>query len=323
MEKNKIKKRKVSSIKVITNQKYLDTLLKILTEAKNSIDILSFSFAIGSASGKHNLKSAPYKIALKLKEIKEKKGDDIRIRFFTEGLRETMGRNKVTAEFLEEAGIEVKFGSTHAKGFCIDQKVVLFGSTNLTHQSITKNLEANLLIRDKKLARGFMDYFEHLWNDGHHSEAQVSPPYLPDGLFKDEIVDMIRSARKKIEFSIYFFNHREIENALIEAHENGVHVKGFIHQHASFALPYIWANRSTVRRMKKAGISDIHWGPLHLFSHAKYIIVDGKEVALGTGNWLVEDVQIHPQLYIYVKDSKVAKDLSRHLNEEVSMEKVA
>lgn len=301
-------------VKLITDQSYLSTLLSLLEQAKSSIDIISYSFAIGSAGGRHSQKGAPYLIAQKLIELKEKYGDKIRIRLFTEGVRETYERNRVTAQFLKKASVEIVYGSTHAKGLCVDQEVVLFGSTNLTQQSITKNFEANLLIKDKIFARGFNKYFTHLWNGGEHGEIKLCSPFLADGDFKDVIIKMIKSAKRSIHFSIYFFNHKEIEESLIQAHLRGVKIRGFIHQHQSFAMSYIWANKSTVKRLRIKGIEDLHFGPPYTFSHSKYIVVDGKEFALGTGNWLVEDVEIHPQLYFHLVDPKISKELIKHLN---------
>ncbi len=305
-------------MEVITDQNYLSTLLKLLTSAKKKIDILSFSFAIGSAGGKINFKSAPYEIAKKIKDIKEKHGSKIKIRLFTEGLRETVDRNKVTADYLEEAGVEVVYGSTHAKGFCIDGRTVLFGSTNLSHQSITKNREANLLIEDPVIAKEFTRYFNYLWKGGGHGGIKLKLPLLADGAFKDELIKMVDGAKKRVEFSIYFFNHREIENAIIRAHERGVLVTGFIHQHMSFAYGYIRANRATVKRMMAKGVSDLHFGIATTFSHSKYCVVDRKEIMLGTGNWLVEDVLTHPQLFIHLNDPVVAKDLAKHLKSQIA-----
>lgn len=307
-----------SSIQLITDQEYLPALLNLLSKATKQVDILSYSFAIGSASGKHTLKGAPYQIAQKLIELKEEKGDKIRIRLYTEGLRDTVLRNKVTADYLEEAGVEIVYGSTHAKGFCVDGRYTLFGSTNLTNQSLTKNSEANLLIDDKKITKEFSKYFEHLWDGGVHGEIKLKKPFFADGDFKDELIKMISKAKKRIEFAIYFFNHREIEQALIEAYERGVEVTGFIHQHASFALSYIYANRSTVKRLKAAGIEDLHWGPLHTFSHSKYLIIDRKEFMLGTGNWLEEDVHIHPQIHIHLDNPMLARKLAKHLHHHIA-----
>lgn len=199
----------------------------------------------------------------------------------------------------------------------MDRRFVYFGSTNLTQQSITKNNEANLLIDDEQVAAQFTRYFEHLWKGGRHGGIKLKAPLLADGDFLPALLDMIESAKLRIEFSIYFFNHREIENALIKAHERGVVIIGFIHQHFSFALPYIHANRATVKRMKSAGIEHLYFSVPTTFSHSKYLIADREWVALGTGNWLVEDVKEHPQLYICLKDKKLAKDLVSHLQYQV------
>ncbi len=303
----------------VFDQDYLPTLLKILSSAKKSVDVLAYSFAMGSAAGKHNVKSAPFEIATKLAELAQKK---IQVRFFTEGHRDTNERNRVTAKFLKTAGVKVKYGSTHAKGIAVDGKTILFGSTNLTHQSITKNHEANLLITDKKLAFGFNQYFDHLWSGGKHGEAILPEPWLPDGDFEETLIDLMDQSKKTIEFSIYFFNHREIERALIRAHERGVKIKGFIHQHGSFALSYIFANRRTVQRLKEKGISDLYWGKHTLFSHSKYLVVDRKEIIISTANWLQEDVHIHPQLSLHVQDTKLAKKFLQHLNHQIKFAEV-
>lgn len=310
------KQRKVKA-SLITDQNYLESLLKLLSGAQKKIDILSFSFAIGSAAGKINYKGAPYQIAEKLAELK-KENPKLKIRFFTEGLRETVSRNKVTAEFLEEAGIEVKYGSTHAKGFCIDGKYLLFGSTNLTNQSIQKNFEANLLIEDEFIAKEFTCYFNHYWKGGGHGGIRLKSPLLADGAFKKQTIELIQNAKKNIDFSMYFFNQRDIEKALVEAHKRGVEIIGFIHQHASFAYPYIRANRATVKRMRNEGLDQLYFGPPHTFSHAKYIVADGREIILGTGNWLNEDVHTHPQLFIRLSDRKLARNLSSHIHHELT-----
>lgn len=302
---------------LVTDQDYLPFLLALLSKAKKQIDILAFSFAIGSASGKLTTTSAPFQIAEKLASLKKKRGDKLRIRLYIEGLRETSDRNRVTAEYLADAGVEVVYGATHAKGFCIDGRMVIFGSTNLTNQSIIKNREANLFTDDKQTAVEFMRYFEHLWNGGQHGGIHLNEPMFADGEFKDEILRMINCAKKRLEFSIYFFHHSEIERALINAFKRGVAITGFVHQHRSFAMSYVNRNRATVRRLRAAGLGDIHFSRPHTFSHSKYLIADHKQFALGTGNWLVEDVEIHPQLYISLQDAKLARDLVKHLKDQI------
>lgn len=305
-------------LKVVTDQDYLKVLLPLLDKAKKSIDIIAFSFAIGSSQGKIATNGSPYLIAVKLAELKKKLGSKIKIRLILEGHRETVERNSVTGRYLEDRGIEVRYGATHAKGFLVDNRYVYFGSTNLTEQSIRKNHEANLLIDDQNAALQFSKYFQHHWKGGEHGGVHLDKPFLPDGEFKDKLIEMVDRAQTRIDFSIYFFSHREIEEALIDAHERGIRVRGFVHQHRAFAMPYIWANRATVKRMRSSGIKELYLGRPTLFSHSKYLVTDGKEVLLGTGNWLQEDVHIHPQLYFFGKSVSAAKALIKHLEHQVS-----
>lgn len=300
--------------KVITDQGYLPTLLKLLDGAKKSVDLMSFSFAIGSAGGKISEKGAPYLIARKLAEISRK---GIRVRVFMEGLRETVERNRLTGHFLEEADIEIRYGSTHAKGFCIDREILFIGSTNLSQQSLTRNYEANLLLYGLEFSREFMRYFEYHWKGGHHGGINLKRPLIADGAFKKELIKVIDGAVKTIHFSIYFFDHKEIERALIRAHGRGVRITGLVHRHMSFALSYIHRNQATMRRLRGAGVEDLHSGIPWTFSHAKYLVADKQELMLGTGNWLEEDVLIHPQLYIHLSDRSLAGKLIRHLKMEI------
>jgi phosphatidylserine/phosphatidylglycerophosphate/cardiolipin synthase-like enzyme len=299
---------------LITDDNYLPALMMLLEKAKTNVDVVAFSFAIG-VEGKRRAASAPAKIADKLIALKNK---GLNIRLFLEGYRETAERNRVTAEYLKKAGIDVKYGSTHAKGFCIDKKYLLFGSTNLTNQSIQKNFETNVLLRDLDAIEGFEIYFEHLWKGGKHGGIKLPPPMVADGGFKDVIIQMIDSAQKTLEFSIYFFHLSEIERAMIRAFDRGVKVTGVFHHHSHFALSYVHRTKATAERMREAGITNLHYGPGNLFTHSKFLIRDRKEVALGTGNWLHEDVKIHPQLYIHLKSPKFARELARHLEKTIT-----
>lgn len=302
---------------LVQDENYLPVLQKLLESAQSSIDIIAFSFAIGSAKGSLAHGTAPFHIASQLVEIKERLGSAIEIRLYIEGHRETTERNRVTGAFLKKAGVKVKYGRTHAKGFCVDGRYVLFGSTNLTHQSILKNNETNLFLDDPDVAEGFAVYFEHLWGGGKHGGVQLPPPLIADGGFKDLLLEMIATAKKRLEFSIYFFHHTELEKAFIAAHERGVKVTGFIHDHAAFALSYVRRTHGTADRLRQAGIKDLHYGPNHLFTHSKFLIRDREEIALGTGNWLHEDIKVHPQLYIRWQDAKIAKELALHLHEKI------
>src|SRR4051812_46193623 len=106
-------------ILLIPDDSYWPALEPLLEQAKKSIDLLEFSFAIGSAAGRLDQKGLPYKVAEKLCALKRKR-KSLKIRLYIEGYRETADRNAVTAKMLEANGVEVRFGQTHAKGICVD-----------------------------------------------------------------------------------------------------------------------------------------------------------------------------------------------------------
>ncbi len=303
----------MKSVLLVTDNDYLKVILTLIEHAQKSIDIVAFSFAIGSARGELAPKTAPYQIATKIVERKKKLRNKLKVRLYIEGQRETTDRNRVTADFLKKAGVLVTYGATHAKGFCIDDRYVLFGSTNLTHQSIVKNFETNLLFEEPKIVKGFTAFFTHLWEGGSHGGIKLPRPLFADGDFKEALLEMINSAEKSLEFSIYFFHHTEIEMAFIAAHTRGVKVSGLIHDHTAFALSYVRRTHGTAARLKQSGIKNLSFGPNRLFTHSKYIIKDKSEILLGTGNWLHEDIKVHPQLYVHLKNPDIAKQLSKHL----------
>jgi phosphatidylserine/phosphatidylglycerophosphate/cardiolipin synthase-like enzyme len=140
---------------------------------------------------------------------------------------------------------------------------------------------------------------------------------IADGKFAKELIDIIDAAENSLEFSIYFFHHTEIETALLRAHKRGVKIRGFIHHHDSFALSYVKRTRGTANRLLAGKIKDLHFGPGHLFTHSKYIIRDHEEILLGTGNWLHEDIKIHPQLYVRFTNPQLAKDLGKILARQI------
>lgn len=300
-------------MKLIADRSYFPTLMGLLSSAQRQIDIFAYSFAIGSAAGRIDTKGAPFQIASFLTDLKAMYGDQLKVRLYMEGLRDTIDRNRVTGDFLRQAGIEVFYGSTHAKAVCVDQKSLLIGSTNFTQQSIMRNPEANLLIDDQSALVEFERYFEFMWSGGRHGGIHLNLPLLADGDFEPKLIEMIDAAERTLEFFIYFFDHPKIEAALIRAHRRGVKITGLIHRHAKFAMSYIRRNYRTVRNLRSAGIHNLFFGQPFHFSHSKYMIADSQKIALGTGNWLLEDVEIHPQLHVYVEDSQLAKRLRTHL----------
>ena len=235
---------------------------------------MAFAFSTSSASQKTN---SALSFANHLESIKSG-NPSLEIKLFLEGLRQTKEKNALTANRLDRSGIDVKFGSTHVKAICVDERFLLIGSTNLTSQSIDKNFEMNLFTDDPKNAKSFSKYFKHYWNGGGHNGCRLKPPLYADSDFVAELIKCIDRAKTSIHLSIYFFSYPEIEDALTSAHARGVDITGLFHSHDTFAMEYVRATGRTAARLKNAGIKNLYFAPKTLFSHSKYLIADQRTV---------------------------------------------
>ena len=298
---------------VVTERDYLAVLTQLIDLAQKRIDVLAFTFAMADAGGRLDYRGAAFGVAEKLKQ-KAKAG--VRVRVYLEGQRDTARRNAITADHLRRAGCEVVEGATHAKGFSVDDRYVLFGSTNLTTQSMQRNNETNLLIDGD--AKPFARFFTHLWKGGAHGGCRLKAPWYADGAFLPVMLKLIAAAERRLDFSIYYFHHPKIEAALLAAHRRGVRVTGLLNSHRTFHLGFVKRNRATVARLRAAGLDDLHFETSRDFTHSKYIVRDDREILLGTGNWVDEDVTVHPQLYYRLAHPKLARALARHLAGQIS-----
>ncbi len=305
---------------LVVDQDYLPTLLKELDKSETSVDVLAFSFAIDDGQGNIQSTNAAFQVAEKLVNLKKEKGHSIAIRLYIEGERSTFDRNKITSDYLEKAGIQVKFGSTHAKGFSIDHKTILFGSTNLTTQSMMRNNETNILSDDSLIVKGFDFFFDNLYKGGSIGSVALEKPMLADGVYKAFILNAIKTATKSLEFSIYYFNDADIENELIKASKRGVVITGYFNSKIIPGSNLVEKNREAVERMKKNGITELYFASDKAFTHSKYIICDKEKIILGTGNWNYSDVNSYRQLYVELNDAQLAVSLASHLSDQIKSE---
>ncbi|MEW6056094.1 MAG: phospholipase D-like domain-containing protein [Bdellovibrionota bacterium] len=319
---------KTTEVQIVPDQNALPAILNLLDEAKTSVELLQFSFVIDNGKGTIDTRLSTGKIVQKLIDLKKKRGAHFKIRLYIEGTRDTAPRNEITAAYLRANGIEVRFGSTHAKAIIVDGSSVFVGSTNLTNQSLERNNETNIVVKNSlEIAGGIKNYFELLWNKTPRTPQVFPDSPTPEGLqvytdqaYKKLLLETIHSAQKTLDFSIYYFNEADIEQALIEAHKRGVQIRGYVNHHKTFALELVKRNKETVARLNAAGLSSLYFDRDAFFSHSKYIVADSNTIVLGTGNWNSTDIKTHPQLYVKLTDPELATALSQHLSQQVAYE---
>ena len=147
---------------MVTDGRYVPVALKLIREAKASIQVIMFEMAWYSQH-----RETPSNQLIQALIEARRRGAKVEVILETrEGKDRTAERNRITGKRLAEAGVEVYFDSpsrtTHAKSLVFDGRLALVGSTNWTYSALTDNSEVAVLIRSKEAARELGDYFSRL-----------------------------------------------------------------------------------------------------------------------------------------------------------------
>lgn len=214
-------------------------------------------------------------------------------------------------------------GVLHAKYFLVDGREVYVGSQNFDWRSLQHIQELGARVIEPGVARAFLDVFETDWalagggdrrNRVHTGsylfptaigDAQVTPVFSPTGWLPDptlwdlpRLVEMIDRATRtvRVQLLTYKTTARDgswfdtLDAALRRAASRGVQVqllladwskrKGTIEGLQSLqVIPGIDVRMSTIPPFSGGFV------PFARVGHAKYMIVDGRRVWIGTGNW--------------------------------------
>ncbi len=117
------------------------------------------------------------------------------------------------------------------------------------------------------------------------------------------IVQFIRSAKKTLDYNIYQFNDRTIENELIAARNRGVKVRVMFTWQVFAAGSNQWnpnspnynTNMPTYYRLKDAGVG-VRLSPfIYTYSHEKTMVADGNT---GAGRALIMDFNAQPSYIV-------------------------
>jgi len=141
------------SVEVTTDREYFNEVSEVLAGARESIHIVLFSANYQGNYGDSHVNEL-------LQELisARNRGVDVQIvmDYWPEG-------NDKTVNYLKKNNVEAKMvqidGTTHAKLIIIDGETVIVGSTNWSYHSVDKNHEANVIIRDGRVAGEFESYF--------------------------------------------------------------------------------------------------------------------------------------------------------------------
>ncbi|MEM9823170.1 MAG: phospholipase D-like domain-containing protein [Bacteroidota bacterium] len=128
---------------------------------------------------------------------------------------------------------------------------VISGSTNMTSQNLAEDYNNTVFIQDQALAKAYRLEFEEMWgstgqnpgifNVKFGESKKDNTPHLfningmmvesyfsPSDRTTVNIVNAIKTANTDVEFALLTFTNNELGNAILEAHNSGIQVRGII-----------------------------------------------------------------------------------------------
>ncbi len=175
----------------------------------------------------------------------------------------------------------------HDKFCVIDGKIVFTGSYNPTITG-KRNDNNMLVIYSKYIASNYEDEFSELEGEVFGAGDKVRYPvvyvndirfenyFCPEDECAEQVMDVIRGASESIDFMCFSFTHDGIGDAIVDAHDRGVLVRGVFEK-------FQRSKWSEYEKLMENNIS-VKWDSNPKNMHHKVFIVDGEIVVTGSFN---------------------------------------
>lgn len=122
------------------------------------------------------------------------------------------------------------------------------------------------------------------------------------------LVDAINSAKKTVDMAIFRFDRKEVERAMINAVNRGVQVRALI----------AYTNRGGEKRLRDlearllaAGVTVARTADDLVRYHAKYLIIDGRELLLLAFNFTYLDIEQSRSFGVVTDDKKAVEEAAK------------
>ena len=201
-----------ADVENIPPDQYFQTTINELTQAKESIYVVMYLASFDPTEPNSQVSQL-------LKGLVDAKNRGVQVKVildqnldFTDepGPNEIYkNKNQAAFEYLRANNIEVFYDIaqiyTHAKAIVIDQKTSILGSTNWSKASLTKNNEANTLIRSKEYAQSLIQQFDQIRLQ-EYIPAVVTPSVkIPRDFLKQKTLGEIVSQSDERTFDVYLY----------------------------------------------------------------------------------------------------------------------
>ncbi len=220
-------------------------------------------------------------------------------------------RNRPVLEALRLAGIDARFDdpeiTTHAKLLVVDEQTSIIGSSNWNAHALQQQWQAAVAIGNRSVAASFTQYVDRLWSDTlapggvlspTPTSCQTGPTIIPlpdtdDSVnYASWLLPHLTTAERSIHVVMYRASYyagfgdsesNRILDALIRANARGVDVRVILDDCA----PYPDNARDNLEAALLLSLSgvDVRLDRPETTTHAKLVIIDGRDVFVGSTNW--------------------------------------
>lgn len=113
------------------------------------------------------------------------------------------------------------------------------------------------------------------------------------------LVALLKSAKKSIRFAIYSLTLPDVAQAIIDAHNAGLNVRGV-------GDAGTWTGTtSKLPALAAAGVDVRKWGAHYRLMHDKVAVVDGTRCALGSFNWTSQGEKSNVECLVIASSSRL------------------
>ena len=270
-----------AEIRVIPEREYFGVVQEELTRARESIEITMFLMKL-------NDNSPRVKELLDDLVIAQKRG--VKVKCILEDQRD----NDEAYQYLKER-VSIQFDSpelkTHAKKILIDGKRLIIGSSNWSEAAFGKNHESNVLVdleedKDKIVLLGGEDYIAKL-------------------------IETLKGCRESLDIVMYLFLVKgkrsddpayQIMNEIFRLKREGVKIRLILDSWEE----EVWSENEEIRSLLGLADINVYYDRGNIATHNKLVIVDRKEVLLGSANWTRQALSENQEASVFIKDRGIA-----------------
>ncbi|MCX6356763.1 MAG: phospholipase D-like domain-containing protein [Candidatus Aureabacteria bacterium] len=307
----------VQEIIAVVNDQYLPAALEGIASARSTIEFIQLEFHYVDRDSA-------------VKKIAEAMGAAVKRGVKVRGIIDDgIDFNPPAVPLLKKMGIDVKLDTpakmTHDKLFIFDGREVLLGSTNLSWNSMERNNETNVLIRDEVIGKFFRDYFAALWSDSA-KEPEKAPfnsgvvRVITNRAYFKEVMDLFASAKGTIKVFIYGISYsskdgeakaNQLVDALIAARKRGIKVEVLLDK-SNYNQAINKVNAGTKKRLGEGGV-EVRYDAEKVTSHAKLLCVDDA-VLVGSYNWGRDALEERNECAVIMRDKKTTEFFNKYFD---------